>query len=80
MVTPASATSAPRPPVPYGGAITTVPPASSGPKISSAAMSNESEVSSSIRSAEVKPRPVTRFTTPRCGTITPLGVPVEPEV
>jgi hypothetical protein len=63
---------------------TSVPPLSSAITISHTDMSNDSEASCSTRSPGPTPN-ISRSIaatgpTPRCGTTTPLGRPVEPEV
>src|SRR5215510_12733737 len=59
-------------------------PRLNGRNSSSAAMSNESEVTARkvCPAATVSRRPklLSRLTTPRCGICTPFGAPVEPEV
>ena len=65
-------------------AITTQAPLVIGSSSSSTAMSNESVVTASRRSSAASPgsrRMLERkFATARCGTQTPFGLPVEPEV
>ena len=65
-------------------ATTTRAPHDSGRYSSSAAMSNESVVTSSSTSSAVMPGAsaieVRKLTTLACSTITPLGLPVEPDV
>ena len=60
------------------------PPASNGRKSSKPAMSNDKVVTASSASVAVKPMrwrmSSRKFSKARCSTITPLGLPVEPEV
>ncbi len=69
---------------PAAEASTTVPPVTSGPKISTIAMSNDTDVRNRNRAPGVSPgrsrTSPSRLTSPRCGTTTPLARPVEPEV
>ena len=65
------------------GAITTLKPRVSVQKSSSTEISNEMLVTASHTPGSVpstRSIPVKKFTTLRCVTITPLGLPVEPEV
>ena len=59
-------------------------PTVSGSRTSETAISNDSVVIASIVSADVRPGArctlASRFTTARCGTSTPFGMPVEPDV
>ncbi|MNE07891.1 hypothetical protein D3C80_1005310 [compost metagenome] len=62
---------------------TTAPPLSSGAQTSKVLASNAGLEANATRSWQVKsakPLLITRRTMARCGTCTPLGVPVEPEV
>ena len=65
-------------------AITTVAPTVSGSWSSSTAISKDSVVTATSTSSAVMPgwraMLVRKLTTARCGTTTPLGLPVEPEV
>ena len=65
-------------------ASTTCRPTASGSSSSSTAMSKLSVVTATSRSAALRPGSCAmltrKFTTARCGTTTPLGLPVEPEV
>ncbi len=67
-----------------GGAMTTVPPATSGANSSRAAASKVRTVFMTIRSSAPSPCRVTvqdtRLAMPACSTSTPLGRPVEPDV
>ncbi len=64
-----------------GGVTTSRAPLASIPQISAVEASKENGASSSPTWRGPKARqPATRRTTPRCGTATPLGAPVEPEV
>src|ERR1022692_2921574 len=62
----------------------THPPASSGANISNTETSKLNEVEASTRDSPPRPKAATahqtRFTTLRCGTTTPFGVPVDPDV
>ena len=66
-----------------GGITTSRPPLASAPQISRVEASKEREASCSRvwpRPRSAKPGSLTSRTTARCGTATPFGRPVEPEV
>ncbi len=75
---------APGPRAASSPATTTRPPVTRGSSSSSAEMSNEREVRASHASPGAAPSrsrmPSSRFASAECGTATPLGRPVDPEV